>query len=102
MLMLAWLLQVDATLLAYAGLRRLGLEEHITTVLPEDAMLPAIAQGAIGIACRTEDDDSKAVRPCDPLSFACSVWRAVLSCDMRTPRITISVSPIKLELQYSL
>lgn len=53
---------MDATLLAYAGLRRLGLEKYITTVLPEDAMLPAIAQGAIGIACRTEDEDSKAVR----------------------------------------
>jgi porphobilinogen deaminase len=53
--------QVDATLLAYAGLRRLGLEEHITSILPEDAMLPAIAQGAIGIACRTEDEESKGV-----------------------------------------
>lgn len=54
--------QVDATLLAYAGLRRLGLEENVTTILPEDAMLPAIAQGAIGIACRTGDADSMAVR----------------------------------------
>mmetsp|Transcript_16483 Transcript_16483/g.41833 ORF Transcript_16483/g.41833 Transcript_16483/m.41833 type:complete len:376 (-) Transcript_16483:206-1333(-) len=49
---------VDATLLALAGLKRLGLTEHITTILEEDEMLPAVAQGAIGIACRTGDDAS--------------------------------------------
>ena len=53
---------MDATLLAYAGLRRLGLEEHVTTILTEEEMLPAIAQGAIGIACRSGDDESLAVR----------------------------------------
>ena len=63
-------MQVDATLLAYAGLRRLGLEEHITTVLPEDAMLPAIAQGAIGIACREGDEDSTAVRIPNTCAFS--------------------------------
>eukprot|EP00898_Chlorokybus_atmophyticus_P000190 jgi/Chlat1/1171/Chrsp113S01637 len=49
---------VDATLLALAGLKRLGLTEHITSILSIDDMLPAVAQGAIGIACRTEDDRS--------------------------------------------
>lgn len=44
---------VDATLLAYAGLKRLGLTEHVTSLLSTDEMLPAIAQGAIGIAHRT-------------------------------------------------
>lgn len=52
---------MDATLLAYAGLRRLGLEENVTTILAEDDMLPAIAQGAIGIACREGDSESLAV-----------------------------------------
>lgn len=47
---------VQATLLALAGLKRLDMTEHITTILPIDEMLPAIAQGAIGIACRTEDE----------------------------------------------
>jgi len=47
---------VDATLLAYAGLRRLDLTENITAILTEEAMLPAVAQGAIGIACRTGDE----------------------------------------------
>lgn len=45
----------EATLLALAGLKRLGLTEHITATLSEDEMLPAVAQGAIGIACREND-----------------------------------------------
>jgi hydroxymethylbilane synthase len=57
-------MQVDATLLAYAGLRRLDLTQHVTAVLDEEEMLPAIAQGAIGIACRDGDDPSLAVRAC--------------------------------------
>lgn len=46
---------VDATLLAMAGLRRLGLAHHVTSALAEDEMLPAVAQGAIGITCRADD-----------------------------------------------
>ena len=46
---------VDATLLAYAGLRRLGLEEKISAVLSAEEMLPAVGQGAIGITCRADD-----------------------------------------------
>jgi hydroxymethylbilane synthase len=46
---------VDATLLALAGLERLGLTRHITSVLPTDEMLPAVAQGAIGVSCRSDD-----------------------------------------------
>ena len=45
----------DATLLAVAGLKRLGLEDRITSPVPVDQMLPAIAQGAIGIEIRTGD-----------------------------------------------
>ena len=44
--------QVDATLLAVAGLRRLAMAERITATLSADEMLPAVAQGAIGIAWR--------------------------------------------------
>lgn len=47
---------VAATLLAYAGLRRLDLQDKITRVLSLEEMLPAVAQGAIGIACREGDD----------------------------------------------
>lgn len=41
--------QVDMTLLAYAGLKRMGLESKATCVLEIDDMLPAAAQGAVGI-----------------------------------------------------
>jgi porphobilinogen deaminase len=47
---------VHATLLALAGLKRLNMAETATSVLSVDEMLPAVAQGAIGIACRTSDD----------------------------------------------
>jgi hydroxymethylbilane synthase len=46
----------DATLLAYAGLRRLGLQDRATSLIETDEMLPAIAQGAIGIETRIGDE----------------------------------------------
>jgi len=50
---------VDATLLALAGLERLGLTRHVTSVLPTDEMLPAVAQGAIGVSCRSDDTQTR-------------------------------------------
>jgi hydroxymethylbilane synthase len=50
---------VDATLLAVAGLERLGLTLHITSVLPTNEMLPAVAQGAIGVSCRSDDAQTR-------------------------------------------
>jgi hydroxymethylbilane synthase len=46
---------VDATLLAKAGLNRMSMDEHVTKVLEWDTMLPAVAQGAIGIQIREND-----------------------------------------------
>ena len=48
---------VDATLLALAGLKRLGMTDVISTsqIIEWDEMLPAVAQGAIGIQCRSDD-----------------------------------------------
>ncbi len=46
---------VDATLLALAGLKRLGREGAATVVLEVDAFLPAVGQGAIGIEVREAD-----------------------------------------------
>jgi hydroxymethylbilane synthase len=43
----------DATLLACAGLRRLGLADRITSAIATDEMLPAVAQGAIGVEMRS-------------------------------------------------
>ena len=47
--------QVDATILALAGMRRLGLVEHATKVMDATEFLPAVGQGAIGIETRTDD-----------------------------------------------
>jgi hydroxymethylbilane synthase len=51
---------VDATLLAIAGLKRMDMDDCATSVLDWDEMLPAVAQGAIGIQCRSDDDRSLA------------------------------------------
>jgi hydroxymethylbilane synthase len=47
--------EVDATILALAGLKRLGLEKHATRIMSSDEFLPAVAQGAIGIEARASD-----------------------------------------------
>jgi hydroxymethylbilane synthase len=47
--------EVDATLLAAAGLARLGLADRATALLAPEEMLPAVGQGAIGITCRADD-----------------------------------------------
>jgi len=58
----------DATFLACAGLNRLGLSEKITQAVPEDVMLPAVAQGAIGI--ETREDDARTRELLAPLNDA--------------------------------
>jgi hydroxymethylbilane synthase len=45
---------VEATLLALAGLKRLGMA-HVGTAVPEDEMLPAVGQGAVCIECRADN-----------------------------------------------
>ena len=45
----------DATLLAYAGLKRLGLEDHISSLLDVENFPPACGQGAVVIECREDD-----------------------------------------------
>eukprot|EP00929_Paragymnodinium_shiwhaense_P025254 TRINITY_DN15326_c0_g1_i2.p2 TRINITY_DN15326_c0_g1~~TRINITY_DN15326_c0_g1_i2.p2 ORF type:complete len:411 (-),score=120.51 TRINITY_DN15326_c0_g1_i2:178-1410(-) len=47
---------VKGTLLAYAGLKRMNMQEHATRVLEWDEMLPAISQGAISFQCRSDDE----------------------------------------------
>ncbi len=53
--------RADATLLALAGLERLGLAAHATAILSTEEMLPAVAQGAIGVTCRTDDEATRAL-----------------------------------------
>ncbi|CAM9699024.1 unnamed protein product [Heterosigma akashiwo] len=50
---------VDATLLALAGLKRMDMDDVATKVLEFDEMLPAVAQGAIGIQCRENDESAQ-------------------------------------------
>ncbi len=51
--------EVDATFLACAGLRRLGLAEKITSAVDPRLMLPAVAQGAIGLEIREDDERTR-------------------------------------------
>lgn len=53
--------QVDATLLALAGLQRLELEHELSSIMSEDEMLPAAGQGAIGVEIRQGDSATKAL-----------------------------------------
>lgn len=47
--------ECDATILALAGLKRLGLESHATKIMHVHEFLPAAGQGAIGIEARADD-----------------------------------------------
>ncbi|MDA0239380.1 MAG: hydroxymethylbilane synthase [Proteobacteria bacterium] len=46
---------IDATLLAVAGLNRLGQQADITQALDPEEILPAVGQGALAATCRTHD-----------------------------------------------
>ena len=46
---------IDATLLALAGLKRLGLAGRVSHIIDTTELLPAVAQGAIGLQCRADD-----------------------------------------------
>ena len=49
--------EYDAIVLAAAGVKRLGLEGNITSYLSLDRVLPAVAQGAIAVQTRQDDED---------------------------------------------
>jgi hydroxymethylbilane synthase len=48
--------QVDAILLAMAGMKRLNILDARMKPLPASLFVPAVAQGAIGVECREEDE----------------------------------------------
>ena len=50
---------LDAVILAAAGLRRLGRAAEITAIIPETEMLPAIGQGALGLEYRQDDAETR-------------------------------------------
>ena len=53
--------QCDATVLAMAGLIRIGLQNRVTEVLDPDRMLPAAGQGALALQTRADDDRVRAL-----------------------------------------
>jgi hydroxymethylbilane synthase len=83
--------EVGATLLAVAGLKRLGLAGRITATLAVEEFLPAVGQGAIAIVAREEDEETRTAiaRICDKTTgFQLAAERAflaVLDGSCRTP-----------------
>lgn len=49
--------EYDAIILATSGLRRLGFDSRIRYELPDQLCLPAVGQGALGIECRSDDNE---------------------------------------------
>jgi hydroxymethylbilane synthase len=54
---------LDGIVLAYAGVKRLNLEKHVTEIIPLNTMIPSCGQGAIGIEVRDEKDTIKFLTP---------------------------------------
>jgi hydroxymethylbilane synthase len=90
---------VDATLLAVAGLNRLGQQSLIQTILEPDVMLPAVAQGAVGIEIREDDKEMrgllKAVHcPVTELRVTAErAFLAVMDGSCRTPLAALLTEP---------
>jgi hydroxymethylbilane synthase len=73
---------VDATLLALAGLERLGVADKATAILSTEEMLPAVAQGALGVEIRDADTRTRdLLAPLDDLAteLAVNAERACLA-----------------------
>lgn len=73
--------QYDATILAVAGLERMGMGDRVHLVLPPEVSLHAVGQGALGIECRGEDPEILAllkVLEHGPSAARCLAERAFL------------------------
>src|SRR5260370_763046 len=72
---------LDAVVVALAGVRRLGLEQHVTEVLPPELSLPAAGQGAMAIETLSGSRGEAAALPLDdPHTARCvRAERAVLA-----------------------
>ena len=83
--------EVDATLLALAGLRRLGLVDHVTALLDIETFLPAVGQGAVTIEARIDDARTRDLlakidHADTSVALACErAFLAVLDGSCRTP-----------------
>jgi len=83
--------EVDAMVLALAGLQRIGKADLVSEILSPEAMLPAVAQGALAVECRAADAELPLLlAPLhDPATAACvGAERAMLAAldgSCRTP-----------------
>ncbi len=90
---------VDATVLAAAGLKRLGLAPEHSQILDEQAFLPAIGQGALGIETRVDDEAVTLVRPLhhEATALAVSAERAFLGRMGGSCRTPLAAKGVALE-----
>ncbi|HHG73554.1 MAG TPA: hydroxymethylbilane synthase [Persephonella sp.] len=51
----------DGIILAYAGLKRLGLQDRVKQIFETDYMIPAVAQGFLGIEARLDDEKTREI-----------------------------------------
>jgi hydroxymethylbilane synthase len=83
--------EVDATLLALAGLKRLGLADAATAILPIEEFLPAVGQGIIALETRADDTRTRDLlatidHAASATALACErAFLAVLDGSCRTP-----------------
>jgi len=71
----------DATVLALAGLKRLGRENEATAILSPEEMLPAATQGVIGVEIRADDNNARTLLAAidhRPTAICASAERALL------------------------
>ena len=83
--------QAQATVLALAGLKRLSMEKHVRHIFTKKEMLPAVAQGAVGIEIRANDTKTRElIAPANHGATAAAVmieraFQAELGGSCRTP-----------------
>lgn len=83
--------ELDGIVLALAGLKRLRLENRATAIFAPEEWLPALAQGALAVEMRTDDEHCRAVRETlDHLPTAIAIacergFQAALGGSCRTP-----------------
>lgn len=65
---------LDAMILAFAGVHRLELDEYIKQIIPFEIMLPAVGQGAMAIEIRGDDEETKSLvrKLNDETTWACT------------------------------
>jgi hydroxymethylbilane synthase len=97
---------VDATLLALAGLKRLGLTQAVTSIFAVDEFLPAVGQGIVAIEARADDSATRTLLDAiDHAETATALaaeraFLAVLDGSCRTPiagHATIAAGRLRLQ-----